>query len=302
MDFKDLSYILAIAKYQNITKAANSLYISQPTLTKFLQRLEKDLNQKLFNRLGNRFILTYAGERYVAKSTEILTLKRELDHEMNDIIKSNTGILKIAFPVMRGTYMLPCTLPIFQSLYPNVELAIYEGNSMELESRLLSGETDLAFFNLPTRSADIDYEIISHEEILVVLSAGHPFAHKGTAKDGCKHPWMNLSLLKDEPFILQLPDQRTRQIENALFQEYGFSPKIMLVTRNIQASCLLASTGHGICFVSESHLKHIRFETQPVVFSVGNPCTTVDFVAAFRRGSYIPYHAQEYIKIMQDFT
>lgn len=302
MDFKDLSYILAIAKHQNITKAANALYISQPTLTKFLQRLEKDLNQKLFKRLGNRFLLTYAGERYVAKATEILTLKHELDHEMNDIIKSNTGILKIAFPVMRGTYMLPCTLPIFQSLYPNVELSIYEGNSMELEDRLLSGETDLAFFNLPTRSSDIDYEMISHEEILVVLSARHPLADTGVAREGCKYPWIDLSLLKEESFILQLPDQRTRQIENALFQEHGFTPKIMLVTRNIQASCLLASTGHGICFVSESHLKHIRFETQPVVFSVGNPCTTVDFVAAFRRGSYIPYHAQEYIKIMRDFT
>ena len=52
MDFKDMSYILAIARYQNITKAASSLYISQPTLTKFLQKLEKELNQKLFKRMG----------------------------------------------------------------------------------------------------------------------------------------------------------------------------------------------------------------------------------------------------------
>lgn len=302
MDFKDMSYVLAIAKYQNITKAANSLYISQPTLTKFLQKLEKDMNQKLFKRMGNKFILTYAGERYVAKASEILTLKNELDHEMNDIIKSNVGVLKVAFPVMRGTYMLPCTLPIFRSLYPRVELSIYEGNSMELEERLLSGETDLAFFNLPTRSPDIGYEIISHEEILLVLSASHPLAHTGMPKMGCKYPWLDLSLLKDEPFILQLPDQRTRQIENALFHEFGFDPKILLVTRNIQASCILASKGCGICFVSESHLKHIQFDKQPVVFSVGNPCTTVDFVAAFRKGSYIPRPALEYIKIVRDFT
>lgn len=302
MDFKDMSYILAIAKYQNITKAASSLYISQPTLTKFLQKLEKDLNQKLFKRMGNKFILTYAGERYVAKAMDILKLKSELDHEMNDIINSNIGVLKVAFPVMRGTYMLPCTLPIFQSLYPHVELSIYEGNSIELEERLLTGETDLAFFNLPTRSSDISYEIICHEEILLVLSADHPLANTGIPKMGCKYPWIDLSLFKNEKFILYLPDQRTRQIEDSLFQEYGFEPKIMLVTRNIQASCLLASAGRGICFVSESHLKHIHFEKKPIVFSVGNPCTTVDFVAAYRKGSYIPYHAQEYIKIVRDFT
>ena len=62
MDFKDLSYVLAIARYQNITKAANSLYVTQPTLTKFLQNLESELGQKLFRKLGHRFVLTYAGE------------------------------------------------------------------------------------------------------------------------------------------------------------------------------------------------------------------------------------------------
>ena len=75
MDFRELSYVLAIAKTQNITKAADSLYVTQPTLTKFLQNLEKEMGQKLFRKLGNRFVLTYAGERYVAKATEILNLK-----------------------------------------------------------------------------------------------------------------------------------------------------------------------------------------------------------------------------------
>ena len=91
MDFRDLSYVLAIAKTQNITKAADSLYVTQPTLTKFLQNLEKEMGQKLFRKLGNRFVLTYAGERYVAKATEILNLKKELDQEMGDIIKQNAG-------------------------------------------------------------------------------------------------------------------------------------------------------------------------------------------------------------------
>lgn len=136
MDFKDLTYIIAVAKYQNITKAADSLYITQPTLTKFIQHLEADMGQKLFKKLGNKFTLTYAGQRYVAKATEILNIKKELDQEMNDIVRSNVGVLKVAFPVMRGTYMLPCTLPIFNSLYPNVHLDIMEENSGVLESMI----------------------------------------------------------------------------------------------------------------------------------------------------------------------
>ena len=173
MDEKDCELIEMLWETRNITKAADSLYITQPTLTKFIQHLEADMGQKLFKKLGNKFTLTYAGQRYVAKATEILNIKKELDQEMNDIVRSNVGVLKVAFPVMRGTYMLPCTLPIFNSLYPNVHLDIMEENSGVLESMILSGETDLAFFNLPVKSPDIEWQIISHEEIVLIMPEDH---------------------------------------------------------------------------------------------------------------------------------
>ena len=100
MDFRELSYVLAIAKYQNITKAANALYITQPTLSKFLQSLEDQLGQKLFRKLGHRFILTYAGERYVARAKEILELKKQLEYTPNiqpDVSKYKTGCFGRAF-------------------------------------------------------------------------------------------------------------------------------------------------------------------------------------------------------------
>lgn len=302
MDFRELSYVLAIAKYQNITKAADALYITQPTLTKFLQSLENQMGQKLFRKLGHRFVPTYAGERYILKATEILNLKNELDLEMNDIIKNNSGSLKIAFPTMRGAYMLPCTLPVFDQLYPNVQLDILEAHSGQLEGMILNGETDLAFFNLPIKSPDIDYEVIKHEELLVVMAANHPLARSGIEREGCGYPWIDLHLLKDEPFIMQIAGQRTRDSVDQLCRELEFTPIIKLETSNIPAAVQLAGKGYGCFFVTETHLRHIN-QTDPVAcFSVGNPCTTVDFVAAFRRNSYLPYHAKEYISIVRNFT
>ena len=302
MDFKDLNYVLAVAKHQNITKAANSLYISQPTLTKFLQNLESDLGQRLFKKNGNRFMLTYAGERYVKKAGEILQLKKELDYELSDIIKSNIGVLNIAFPVMRGTYMLPCTLPIFRSLYPNVIINIKESASATLESMILSGETDLAFFNKPVKSAEVDYEVISHEEMLLIMSVNHPLADRGIAKEGCARPWFDLSLLQDERFILQETNQRSRQTVNRVFQRVGFQPHRMLITSNIRAGAELVSKNYGVAFVTDTHLKHMNFLDKLMCFSFGTPSTMVDFVAAYRKGSYLNYHANEYIKIVKDFT
>jgi len=302
MDFKDLTYVLAIARYQNITRAADSLFISQPTLTKFLQNLEKELGQKLFQKLGHRFVLTYAGERYVKRAAEILNLKKELDQEMGDIIKNNEGSLKIAFPAMRGTYMLPCTLPVFNARYPNVKLDILEAHSSLLEGMLLSGEADLAFFNLPVKSPDVDYDIISHEELFLILPKEHRLAESGIPKEGCRRLWMDLHLLEKDPFILLMPGQRTRQITDRLFKELGVVPDIKLQTSNIPATVELVAKGYGCSFVTETHLKHIYAAGQVACFSVGNPSTYVDFVAAFRRGSYLPYHAREYISIVKNFT
>lgn len=302
MDFRDLSYVLAIAKYQNITKAANALYITQPTLTKFLQSLESQMGQKLFRKLGHRFVLTYAGERYVSKATEILNLKKELDREMSDIVKNNFGSLKIAFPTMRGAYMLPCTLPVFNQMYPNVKLDVIEEHSSLLEGMILSGEADLAFFNLPIKSPDIDYEVIKHEEVLLVMASNHPLAHSGEVREDCKYPWIDLGLLRGEPFIMQNPSQRTRRTVDHLCKQLDFTPVIKLETSNIPAAVQLAGKGYGCFFVTETHLRHI-VQTDPVVcFSVGKPCTTVDFVAAFRKNSYLPYHAREYITVVKNFT
>ena len=98
MDFRELNYVLAIEKYQNITKAADSLYVSQPTLSKFLMNLENTLGQKLFRKLGNKYILTYAGEQYVKTAKEILMLKSNLDIQLADILKRDVGVLNVAFP------------------------------------------------------------------------------------------------------------------------------------------------------------------------------------------------------------
>lgn len=302
MDFKDLTYVMAIAEQQNITKAARSLYVSQPALTKFLQKLELDLGQKLFRRVGNKFLLTYAGTRYLAKATEILQLKKELDQEMADIIKSNIGELNIAFPVMRGTYMLPCTLPVFKERYPNVRLNITEAPSSTLEKLLFAGTIDLAFFNAPTKNPDLAYDIIATEDLVMLISPKNPWAHKGVKRKGCPYPWLDIAALKDETFIIQNPEQRTRQIVDKFLKTQDIKLEHTVVTSNIRAAAELAAKNYGIAFICATHLKHMKLAEATTCFSFGSPRLTIDFIAAYRKGSYLSFHAQEYIQIVKQFT
>ncbi|AEF85486.1 transcriptional regulator, LysR family [Treponema primitia ZAS-2] len=302
MDFRELSYIVSIAKQQNITRASEEVYVSQPTLSKFVQNLENYLGQPLFRRLGNKFLLTYAGELYVEKAKAMLAMKKELDQELSDIIRQNIGELKIAFPIMRGNYMLPCTLPVFRKEFPRVKVSIHEANSSVMEDMILGGEIDIAFFTLPIKHPDISYDIINLEEILLIMSPDHPLASAGIPREGCKYPWIDIGLLRDEEFIIQRSDQRTRQIFDKIFHNAGFDPRIAMEIRNIQASVQLASGGFGMTFVGETHLRHIRTDVNPACFSVGTPRTTTSFVAAYRRGIYLPNYAQRFVNIVREFT
>ena len=162
LDFKELRYIASIARNQNLTKASQELYISQPSLSKFLHNLENSMGVKLFDRLGNKFVLTYAGERYLEYAERILLIKKDLDDEMNDISALRDGRLNIAFPQTRCSYMAPAILPEFKRAYPNVRVNLFEASSNELEKMLLNGNVDIAIFNGPVNHPELASEILAN--------------------------------------------------------------------------------------------------------------------------------------------
>jgi DNA-binding transcriptional LysR family regulator len=299
LDFKELQYIASIARNQGITKAAQELFISQPSLSKYLQNLEADLGIKLFNRLGNRFVLTYAGERYVDYAKRILLVKKDLDEELNDISSLNKGRLNIAFPIIRGSYMVPASLPAFKEMYPNVEVNLREESSLVLEKLLLSGEADIAIFNHPIKHPELDYEVLSKEEIVLAVSKDHPLVNCGRLVEDGKFPWIDIKLFENDDFILHFPDQRTGQIAEQIFANAKITPNVVLRTRSIEGAVRLASSGFGLCFVAATHLKFIYLKTVPAYFSIGNRKTEVELVVAFRKGVYLPQYTQDYIKIVK---
>ena len=213
MDFRELNYVLAIEKYQNITKAADSLYVSQPTLSKFLMNLENTLGQKLFRKLGNKYVLTYAGEQYVKTAKEILILKSNLDIQLADILKRDVGILNVAFPRMRCIYMLPATLPFFQQEHPNIKVNVFEGSSNENDKRLLDGKAEIAFYSKPdTLNPQIDYETLNKEELLICLCKNHPLGRYAQPNPSSRYPRLDPMLLQNELILQLMPEQRTRQL------------------------------------------------------------------------------------------
>lgn len=300
MNVQELNYILCIAKHQNLTRAAQELYISQPTLSKYLQKMERELDGKLFSRSGNCYTPTYLGRRYMNYAKKMLELSQDWEKELADLNSFKEGELNIAFPLMRSSCMVPRILPLFHEQYPGIRVNFLEETYAIQERLLLDDQLDFAIFSEASPHPKLTYELLMNEEIVLLMAPDHPLAGCGEKREGCRYPWIDLRLLANEPFILNFPDQSTGKAALALFEEYGIHPPVPFHTRNPQACALLSQKKLGVCLISENYVKNMWFEKKPVCFSVGTKGVCSPLTIAYRKGAYLPSYARDFIKIAQE--
>lgn len=301
MELKEARYILAIAKHKSISKAAQSLYISQPSLSKYLSNLENELDTKLFSRINNLYVPTYAGERYLYYAKNIEALCMEWNTELDDMIHTGRGRLTISMPVMISNCIIHPTLSKFNSLYPNVILNIIEDVHFVAEHSLQDPTIDLTLYNVHEFPKNMDYDVLRKEEVVIILQKDNPLTSYAQSKEGFSHPWIDLSLFSNENFLLLYPDQNTGGIANNLFKEYDMTPHILLHTRNIELCIRLAIEGTGITFAPESYYYYIEknYPGISTCLSVGKQTLSSNLIAAHQKGKYLPQYAKDYIEIIR---
>ncbi len=302
MNIQELNYVLCIAKHQNLTKAASELYLSQPTLSKYLQKLERELNGKLFSRSGNRYIPTHLGRRYMAYAKRMLEVNQDWERELMDLNACQTGELNIALPPMRSSCMVPRILPIFHEKFPGVRVNLLEESYAIQERLLLDDQLDFAVFNEGRPNPKLAYEELLQEEILLMLPPNHRLVDQGVQRKGMNYPWMDLRLLSDESFILHFAEQTTGSIAQSLFDFYDIRPHVLFRTRNTQACAMLCQQGLGACFIPQQYVAGLHWEQPPVCFSVGENGTFSRLTIAYRKGVYLPSYAWEFIHILKEYV
>ena len=300
MELKEAKYILAIAKYKSISKAADMLFISQPSLSKYLKNLESHLGTRLFDRIGSAYFPTYIGERYIHYAEKIVSFGREWDIEFDDIMHQNHGRLNIAIPIMLGNSLIGPTLTRFHQFYPHVTVNMMEEVNFVAEHTLNDHTVDLTIYNVHQFPTDLDYQVIGKEEMVLILSDTNPLVQRAVPKKGFKYPWIDLSFLSQESFILLYPDQNTGGLALKLFQDYEMEPKVLLHTRNSEMSIRLAMEGLGAAFAPESYYRCLK-SCEPgssVCLSIGKEKIENTLIAAYQKNRYLPKYAKAYLDIL----
>lgn len=297
MNSKKLKYIIAVAECKSISKAASQLFISQPSLSNIVSNIEKDLGVQLFNRSTNPLSLTYAGERYIKTAKEILNLEDNLKKEFSDISHMKKGKITIGIPAVRGTHVLPLILPKFTSEYPGIEIKLIEGDSNLLEKLLLSGTVDLVLTSLPREDNKICCELLYEEKIMLACKKG--YLSEEYLLPNSKNI-ISLSKLQNIDFILTKKSHRIRSLTDNVFDLYNFCPKTILETSNTATAFRLATSGLGVCFVSEMILNTTKPIAEFDLFHIENSPIRWDIAMLYLKNSYLTKAERYFIDLARE--
>ncbi len=191
IELQQLRYFAALARLGNFTRAAEACHVSQPTLSQQIGKLEAELGQSLFDRLGRGVILTDAGRALRDRVEQALALLEDAKQSVTADSKTNRLVVA-AIPTV-APYFLPQILVRFIANHPTARIEVREHTTEECLARLADGEIDLAVLALPVRNDHLATETLFTEELLVAMPADHPLAKK---------PSLRMKHLSEEPFVL----------------------------------------------------------------------------------------------------
>lgn len=307
MIFRNYEYFLTIADSGSLTKAAEQLYVSQPSLSQYLKRLEASLGVELFDHKASPLKLTYTGERYYNYVKKVKQLDENVQKEFRDIQEQSGGLLRLGVAFWRGACLLPDIFPTFHKAYPGIHLELLEGRASQLESALMNDKIDIAVLNLPhTLHYDkLSYEILCQERILLAAPTQHPYIQ--SLLQDCRvlggRPVAPLDVLNHMPLILTKPGQNLTHAITYALNRHQLEPDILLETGNLTTAINLAAQGMGCAFVPEEGAKVCLHPGQVTYFTVDSPDLVWELGAVYRKDIYLPKIARLFIQsVKQQLT
>ncbi len=299
MNLKEIEYVVKIAEEQNLTRAAEKLFITPSALTQQINRLEQEIGAPLFYRSRAGWIPTTAGEIYLKSAKEILRMKRETYKQLQDVITSRKGSLSIGFPPERGSAMFTRVYPAFHHRYPNITINVREVNVRIQQQMIANGELDIGFMTLcEDQETDDEYIHINNEELILAVPSIHPYCKEAVPSPCSRYPEIDLTRFIYEPFALMHQSSTIHGFVNNIFRKMGFHPTVLFETA--RARTIIDMVDANLCcglvpdFYANPGKPNVTFLSLP-----GHP--TWNISASYKRGSYLNQAARYFIELASNY-
>lgn len=247
MDFKQIEAFVSVAKFKSFSRAAESVYLSQPTISSHINTLENELGVILFDRSGKEVQLTPAGILFLDYAVNMLNTRNEAIHSIAEFYNKIEGELHIACSTTPMRLVLPDALKDFSKKYPGVMFKITEMGSDQVLDSIRHFDSEMGIVGKLVPDARLVYSECADDNLVLITPINERF-------NRIEEDYIELKDLLHERFILREPDSATRQIfETALISKgYNISRlNILSQVSSMDTVLQLVKNGLGVSVISE---------------------------------------------------
>lgn len=236
----DLKWFVVLAEEGQVTAAADLLRLTQPTLSRRLARLERQLGVELFDRHGRRLRLNQYGQLLFEHAARALAELSSAEDRIAALTSLSDGTVRLDFLHSFGTWLIPDLIRDFRDEAPRIRFALHQDAAGLLGERIRSGHADLAVVSPRPDSPDLQWMLLNHQRLALAVPAGHRL---------CGRAAIDLGDAADEPFIAMHPDFGMRRLLDEAASEAGFTPDIVFESSELATATGLVSAGLGVALV-----------------------------------------------------
>jgi len=249
MDLHQIEIFCAIVKYRSFSRAAEALFITQPTVSGHIKNLESELGVKLIDRLGKRAVPTDAGDVLYRHGLRLIEERDRARQEIETLSGRVSGMLKIGGSTIPGAYILPPYIGVFKKKHPSISVQMSIDDTARITDAVLNGDLCLGIVGARLSDPRLEVHPFQTDELVVAIPAAHPWARKRT---------ISLASLKQEPFILREEGSGTRRIMEDRLEKAGIclaDLSIAAVVGSSDAVRQSVKAGLGVSILSSRALR-----------------------------------------------
>ncbi len=304
--FRNKEYILTVYREGSFTKAAEKLFISQPSLSASIKRIEEKILAPIFDRSSSPIALTEVGKEYVKYALEIESKEKDFASYISDHENMLAGKIRIGGSSFFSSFVLPEMIAEFNKEFPKIEFEVFEDSTKNLINKLSNGDLDVIIDNVKIDDDNMIHQIYKQEVLLLAVPKRidvNAFLkdYKLTADDVKKDLHLtaksvNLTEFKDQPFILLNPENDTGKRAEKLFKKNSITPKVLFHLDQQLTAYNVSCSGMGISFVSDTLIKCMDKQKCVNYYKINDKSTARTIYFYQKKNHYLSLACRKFIE------
>ncbi len=276
LDKKQIETMIMLKKYKNVSLASEHLFTSQPSLSRYLKKIESDFGYRIYSRAHSPMTLTDEGEIYYRYLDKFMAIENEMRGELERI--NNKDQLRISGLPFISTFILPNFVPNFLKANPEKSIVINDYNESDYEELVLNGKLDVFFSNYKPKNPALGYRSLKKDDVYLLCRAdGVPFGKEASVNNLPEIKEIDsFDGFEDMTFYLQPKYRNLGLVSTKILSDLQFTPEKIQYIPNLISGLAMINDSKSATFITKSSFAYIKLKDDLAIFK---PKTEDDYLS-----------------------